>query len=300
MFTNPGFTLGDQIFWTIDLFVKTLAEEARKRRVGLFALAILARVRRFERRFLALYGMWKAGTLPKARGRTGASPQPSSQGGEGEACGTDGAMAPPPPRLVRSAAQSPVKGEGVMAAFDPMAVDAASMEWARTRPASVLPRGFAWMHRMLPGSAGTLGAYVESLLDAHAELKAFVNEVPRAGRLLRPICRMTGVKAPEWLALPRRKRVRRKAAAPVLPAEDEEKLRRMTARFPDTPAARSAKRALRRMFAGLPVRLERMSAVAVGYFLHPPRDGNCPPPEIGYGGRTFPPLPKDYVRPKWD
>ena len=39
------------------------------------------------------------------------------------------------------------------------------------------------------------------------------------------------------------------------------------------------------MFAALPVNLDRLSAVARGYFVHPPRDDNCPPPEIGYGGR---------------
>ena len=38
-------------------------------------------------------------------------PSPASAGAG--ACGTDIAVAPPPPRLVRSAAQSPVKGEGV-------------------------------------------------------------------------------------------------------------------------------------------------------------------------------------------
>jgi hypothetical protein len=55
------------------------------------------------------------------------------------------------------------------------------------------------------------------------------------------------------------------------------------------------------MFEGKPVNLKRLSAVAYGYVLHPPRDGNCPPPEIGYGGRSFPSLPKDYVPQKnWD
>ena len=54
------------------------------------------------------------------------------------------------------------------------------------------------------------------------------------------------------------------------------------------------------MFEGRPIDLTKLSAVAFGYVLHPPRDGNCPPPEIGYGGRR-PRLPKDYVRPKdWE
>ncbi len=34
MFTNPGFTLGDQMYWIVDLFLKTLAPEACHRRVG--------------------------------------------------------------------------------------------------------------------------------------------------------------------------------------------------------------------------------------------------------------------------
>ena len=106
-----------------------------------------------------------------------------------------------------------------------------------------------------------------------------------------------GLKPPEWLALPKRPR---KPRALQLSEKDEAELARLTARFPDTPPARSAKRALRRMFAGLPVNLDRMSAVARGYFVHPPRDGNCPPPEIGYGGRLRP-LPKDYAPPRdWE
>ena len=59
-------------------------------------------------------------------------------------------------------------------------------------------------------------------------------------------------------------------------------------------------RVLRRMFMGLPVNLDRLSAVARGYVMHPPRDDNCPPPEIGYGGRWRRP-PKDYAPPRdWE
>ena len=166
---------------------------------------------------------------------------------------------------------------------------------ARERPASVLPRAFAWMHRMVPHSAGALGGGVDSLLRNFPEMQEFAAACPQVGRLLRPICRMAGVKVPDYLALPKRKRARERSAR--LSDEDEARLQRMTARFPDTPAARSAKHALRRMLARLPVNLKRMSAIARGYFFHPPRDDNCPPPEIGYGGRVFPPLPKDFRRP---
>ena len=151
---------------------------------------------------------------------------------------------------------------------------------------------------MLPSSAGTLGSMLGPLLTEHPEMRAFVAEAPQAGRLLRPICTMVGLKPPEYLQLP--KRVRKKREPARLSEKDEAELRRVTAWFPDTPPARRAKWALRQTFLGKPVDLTRMSAIARGYFLHPPRDRNCPPPEIGYGGR-WPRLPKDYVRPKdWD
>ena len=168
--------------------------------------------------------------------------------------------------------------------------------------AGVLPRGVGWLRRLVPISAGTMSGNVGTLLFSDPEMRRFVAEVPQAGRVLRPFCEAMKLKPPEWLALPKRKRVRKKDTSRRLSEEDEEKLRRITARFPDTPATRSAKRALRRGFEGRPVNLNRMSAVARAYALfHPPRDGNCPPPEIGYGGRAFPPLPKDYEPPKdWD
>ncbi len=175
-----------------------------------------------------------------------------------------------------------------------MACDAAG-----PRPASLLPRAFGWLPKLLPIGGGTLLGGVDSLLCNYPEMKAFAAEVPQVGRILRPLCKMAGMKLPDYLALPKRKRVRKKKEPPRLSEEDEEELRRLTAWFPDTPPARRAKWAVRQTFLGKPVDLTRMSAVARGYFLHPPRDGNCPPPEIGYGGR-WPRLPKDYVRPDWD
>jgi hypothetical protein len=51
---------------------------------------------------------------------------------------------------------------------------------------------------------------------------------------------------------------------------------------------------------GKPIDPTKIGAVAFGYTLHWPRDGNCPPPEIGYGGRRRRP-PKDYRPPKdWE
>src|SRR5215831_18324098 len=76
MLTDPSLTLADQIAWLVALFLRTMAAEAHARRVGTLSGALWNRVRRLERRFLALHAMWKAGTLPAARGG-GAAPRRS-------------------------------------------------------------------------------------------------------------------------------------------------------------------------------------------------------------------------------
>jgi len=163
---------------------------------------------------------------------------------------------------------------------------------------SVLPRRFGWLRSLLlPGSQGPVVAF-HFMLET-PEMKAIIAAAPQVGRILRPFCHFLGIETPVELRLPKRRRVRTKTA-PGLSEADEEKLRRVTARFPDTPPARAAKRALRRMYAGLKVDVTKLSAVAYGYFVHPPRDDNCPPPEIGYGGRSLPKLPKDYEWPERD
>ena len=67
MFTNPGFTLADQLSGIVELFRKALWADPRTRGLGALSVAIWQRVRGFERRFSRLYAMWKAGTLPPAR-----------------------------------------------------------------------------------------------------------------------------------------------------------------------------------------------------------------------------------------
>ena len=65
------------------------------------------------------------------------------------------------------------------------------------------------------------------------------------------------------------------------------------------PAREQAEDAVRRSETfGKPINLRLFTAEALGWFLHPPRDGNCPPPKIGYAGRRRRP-PRDY-RPPWD
>ena len=57
----------------------------------------------------------------------------------------------------------------------------------------------------------------------------------------------------------------------------------MTLRTPRLPSERTGK----------PIDPRKVSSTVWGYIVHWPRDGNCPPPEIGYGGRRRRP-PKDY------
>ena len=67
------------------------------------------------------------------------------------------------------------------------------------------------------------------------------------------------------------------------------------------PAREQAEDAMRRSLAsGKPIDLRKFSAEANGWFLHTPRDDNCPPPKIGYAGRRRRP-PKDYNPPRdWE
>jgi len=163
-------------------------------------------------------------------------------------------------------------------------------EREKARAADPFPRTFAWLYRLLLAHSPPFTGRLEHLVWNEPAMAELYRAAPQAGRILRPFCHMLGVKLPDYLKLPQRVR-RKKATSPRLPPHP------LAARFPDTPAARSAARALARMQAGLPVDVRRLSSVAFGYFVHPPRDANCPPPEIGYGrGRWRP--PKDYKPPE--
>ena len=312
-------TLDGQMQRILEVFWRILPPEAHRLRVGFLTAAIWQRVRKLGGRFCALYGMWKAGTLPKPRVR---------------------AVAHPPPRPCTA------RGEGE-------AID--YINAGRVRPASVLPRALGWMYKMVPWSAGSLAGGVDSIMRNFPEMQAFAAACPQVGRVVRPLCRMTGIKPPEYLQLPRRGRrssprlVRFAAQSPrggegeappprPSPASaGEGEGRRVRARddcavvhpspVPSvgphracamgtpikgrgtcgegggrrkrrTPREVAAAAIAKSLRTGKPVDPRKIGAVAFGYVLHWPRDDNCPPPEIGYGGRMFPPLPKNYVRPR--
>ena len=70
------------------------------------------------------------------------------------------------------------------------------------KPYARLPRGFAWVVRMVPGTAA-YGSQLQHLL-ADPEMAALLAAAPQAGRLLRPLCRMLGVRPPPALVPPTR------------------------------------------------------------------------------------------------
>ena len=69
-------------------------------------------------------------------------------------------------------------------------------------PPCRLPGGFGWLLRLAPESGAYVGQ-IEYLL-ADPEMKALLAGSPQAGRLLRPLCRMLGIRPGPELLLPRR------------------------------------------------------------------------------------------------
>jgi hypothetical protein len=106
-----------------------------------------------------------------------------------------------------------------------------------TDPLPVLPRRHGWLAALVP-QAETFGTQLRYLLT-DPDLATFLAEVPQAGRMLLPLCRMLGVKPlPQMLPLKRPK------PAPTPPEQAAE---------PPPPrppsAAKIAKQARKRWFA---------------------------------------------------
>ncbi len=72
-------------------------------------------------------------------------------------------------------------------------------------PAPRLPRSFAWLNLRARETAPVAGM-LHMLLHEAPDARRFLTEVPRAARLIRPLCQALGVPQPEWLALPRKPR----------------------------------------------------------------------------------------------
>jgi hypothetical protein len=244
--------------FAVDTIMKVLLREGVARGPQELVMLTGQRIRRLERRFNALLAMWRAGTLAAVGVvREDTSPRPSPQSGEGEAC----------------------------------AVRAQRAAWG-------FPRGRGWISRVLAPVTGPHCIGTLCLAWEEPEMAVFFAAAPQVGRILRPLAHMIGAPLPAWLRLPKRVRgpgLRREAAAASRLRDARGDMIIPNRRL---PAREQAEDAMRRSDAsGKPIDLAKFKPEAFGWWAHPPRDDNCPPPKIGYGGRLRP-LPKDYKPPR--
>ena len=71
---------------------------------------------------------------------------------------------------------------------------------AHPRPPQALPRDVAWLLRLVPESASAASQLQHLLADA--EMASLIAAAPQTGRILRPLCRMLGLRPPAALRLP--------------------------------------------------------------------------------------------------
>ncbi|MBV8524686.1 MAG: hypothetical protein JOY71_21645 [Acetobacteraceae bacterium] len=98
-----------------------------------------------------------------------------------------------------------VRGGRLPAAPTPRAQAAADLELPRLEGLPQpfrLPARFGWLIRLVPGAA-VYGSQVQYLL-ADPEMVALLADVPQAGRILRPLCRMLGIRLGPELGTKRR------------------------------------------------------------------------------------------------
>jgi hypothetical protein len=70
----------------------------------------------------------------------------------------------------------------------------------------LLSRGVNWFRKLFPDTATPLAGHLDGLLQGDLDLRALAAATPQAGRILRPMCHMVGLKPPAYLQLPRRPR----------------------------------------------------------------------------------------------
>jgi len=137
------------------------------------------RLRRMSARFASIMAQYEAGTLPAP----GAARRPPAPAGAADA---------PSP----ADASSPAAGSSPPAEPHPPAAP---------RPLE-LPRRVGWVTQKINGAEVWADELKAMLADPR--VPAAVAEAPQLGRVLRPACRMFGVKLPPWLRLPCLPRVR--------------------------------------------------------------------------------------------
>ena len=219
-------------------------------------------IRRLERRFETLVAQWRAGVSRQGAGVREVTPPPDF----GPLHGPNS------------------QGEGEQ----------------KQRKAWLFPRGRGWVVRLLAPVTGPQCVGMLCVAWEEPEMREVYAAAPQLGRILRPLAFMIGAPVPEWLRLPRRLRVRLAHPSPRPPPTrggGEGELIVPNRRLPPKEQAEDAIR--RSEASGKAIDLKKFRPEAYGWFVHPPRDGNCPPPKIGYAGRRRRP-PKDYKPPPKD
>jgi hypothetical protein len=139
---------------------------------------------RIRRRFISLYTKWTNGTLKPTRQRARRTTTTPESSLPSRACAGGAGGGPTTPET-QPKPENPPKPEIPKA-----------------------PRKRGWVTHMAPPCAEA-GGWLHYFLQRD-DMPAFLAAVPRAGRLLRPLCHMLGVTPPEYLKLPPRPRKPRK------------------------------------------------------------------------------------------
>ena len=141
---------------------------------------------RIRKRFITLYTHWANGTLKPTRNRLRPTTTPESSL-PSRSCAGGAGGGPTVPETQPNPETQPTPGLSI-------------------KPKA--PRKRGWVTHTAPPCAEA-GGWLSYFLQRE-DLPAFLAEVPRAGRLLRPLCHMLGVTPPEYLKLPPRPRTPRK------------------------------------------------------------------------------------------
>jgi hypothetical protein len=163
-------TLAGRFAWFFQGLCRVIGVDAQRRGMeAALAWAVWHRVRVLGERFNMLIVRARAGRL-RARRKAAAHPDAADQV-DGQAC-PQGESTPHPTPLPQ--------GEREKKAAGPL-----------------LPREFGWVRRALPETGQFAGVLTYLLRDP--ETAALVEKAPEAGRILRPLCRLLGIEAPEFL-----------------------------------------------------------------------------------------------------
>ena len=278
---NP--TLADRFGWMLQWLFEGMALDWRRRGLRhVHEAEITQRILGLWKRLRSVLERHRAGTLRPPRARRGLIDALS---------GTT--PHPDPPGQARWQGLTPPQG-------------------GRERKAWAFPRGVAWVVRLLVPVTGQQCVGMLCVAWEEPEMREFYAAAPQLGKILRPLAHMIGATLPEWLRLPKRKDTSPRPSPQS--GEGEERRRRRAAAASRRRDARSemivpnrrlppkeqVEDAMRRSEAfGKPIDVKKFPALAWGEFAHAPRDGNCPPLKIGYGGRRRRP-PKDYNPPRDD